>query len=543
MICYLFSEPIYFFFTSGVPVLLYYAYIPITIIMLFIGFYVLLSERHFLLNRIFFTICILLSFWTTSALIEWTNIHSDLVMFVWSFQGIIFGLVAMLCIYFIYVFLNKKDVSTRIKTIFFVLLAPIFFITPYFYLKGFDITTCDAFKFAWRPLEFYYTLLGILAIVWVFVLLARQYRTAVSNTRKQIVLMGIGIELFLFVFFVWTSIIYYLTEIGTLSDSSFEMYGLLGMLIFMIYISILMVRFKTFNVKLFATQALVWGLIFLTGSGFFFLNGRIDLILTSITFLGVVVFGLLLTKSVKREIEQREHIEQLATQRESFIHFLSHEVKGILGKNKNMFAMILEKDSGTTPEQVESFVKRSAVDTDGAIEMVENILHSNDFKNGKMNMDMKSFDMKTATLEAIESLKLDIETKGLSLETKIDENQNYTVIGDKENITKHVIRNLIDNAIRYTPKGMVNVSLSSKNGKVLFSVKDTGVGITQEDMAKLFTEGGHGKDSIKVNVHSTGYGLFFAKGIVDAHHGRIWAESEGTSKGTTFFLELPVNSI
>ena len=440
-------------------------------------------------------------------------------------------------------FLNKKDVSTRIKTIFFALLAPIFFVTPYFYLSGFDITTCDAFKFAWRPLEFYYTLLGVLAIVWVFVLLVRQYRTSVSDSRKQIVLMGIGIELFLFVFFVWTSIVYYLTEIGTLSDSSFEMYGLLGMLIFMIYISVLMVRFKTFNVKLFATQALVWGLIFLTGSGFFFLNGKIDFILTSITFVAIVIFGLLLTKSVKREIKQREHIEQLATQRESFIHFLSHEVKGILGKNKNMFAMILEKDSSTTPEQVESFVKRSAVDTDGAIEMVENILHSNDFKNGKTNMDMKPFDLKTGTLEAIESLKLDFETKGLSIKTKIDESQNYTVIGDKENITKHVIRNLIDNAIRYTPKGIVNVSLSNKDGKILFSVKDTGVGITKEDMAKLFTEGGHGKDSIKVNVHSTGYGLFFAKGIVDAHHGRIWAESEGVGTGSTFFLELPVNSI
>ena len=55
----------------------------------------------------------------------------------------------------------------------------------------------------------------------------------------------------------------------------------------------------------------------------------------------------------------------------------------------------------------------------------------------------------------------------------------------------------------------------------------------------LFAEGGRGKDSIKVNVHSTGYGLYIAKQIVEAHKGRIWAESEGAGKGSTFYVEFP----
>jgi signal transduction histidine kinase len=66
------------------------------------------------------------------------------------------------------------------------------------------------------------------------------------------------------------------------------------------------------------------------------------------------------------------------------------------------------------------------------------------------------------------------------------------------------------------------------------------VGITSEDREKLFTEGGHGVNSIKINVHSTGYGLFIAKKITDAHKGKIWVESEGAGKGSTFFVELPV---
>ena len=111
--------------------------------------------------------------------------------------------------------------------------------------------------------------------------------------------------------------------------------------------------------------------------------------------------------------------------------------------------------------------------------------------------------------------------------------------GDEEKIREHVIRNLIDNAIRYTPTGSIHVKLSDGDGKIHFSVKDSGVGITPEDMSNLFTEGGHGKDSIKVNVHSTGYGLFIARQVVEASGGNISAQSEGAGKGSRFIVELP----
>jgi signal transduction histidine kinase len=58
-------------------------------------------------------------------------------------------------------------------------------------------------------------------------------------------------------------------------------------------------------------------------------------------------------------------------------------------------------------------------------------------------------------------------------------------------------------------------------------------------MSKLFTKGGRGTDSLKINVNSTGYGLFFVKKVVEAHKGRAWVESDGPRKGSTFFVELP----
>jgi signal transduction histidine kinase len=80
--------------------------------------------------------------------------------------------------------------------------------------------------------------------------------------------------------------------------------------------------------------------------------------------------------------------------------------------------------------------------------------------------------------------------------------------------------------------------LAKKDGNALLSVKDSGIGITDEDKKNLFTEGGRGRNAIKTNVNSTGYGLYIAKQIVDAHGGRIWAESEGQGKGSTFYVEL-----
>ena len=59
-------------------------------------------------------------------------------------------------------------------------------------------------------------------------------------------------------------------------------------------------------------------------------------------------------------------------------------------------------------------------------------------------------------------------------------------------------------------------------------------------MAHLFTEGGHGKESQKINTESTGFGLYIVKNIIDAHKGKVWAESEGAGKGSRFFVELPV---
>ena len=81
------------------------------------------------------------------------------------------------------------------------------------------------------------------------------------------------------------------------------------------------------------------------------------------------------------------------------------------------------------------------------------------------------------------------------------------------------------------------VSLDSQNGKILLSIKDTGAGVSKEEKENLFKKFSRGEGS-KLNASGSGLGLYLVKEIVEAHKGRVWVESEGVGKGSTFFVEL-----
>lgn len=455
----------------------------------------------------------------------------------WSLFCLCLGLLSILCIYFVYVFLDKKDVSRRIKSVFFMLIFPAIFLAPtYLNLSGFDLTNCDAFSFEWFPFRIYYSSFGLLAIVWILILLIRRYKVASSDFKKQIILMGAGIELFLLSFFLTEFLASYLTRIGVFSDSRVEMYGLFGIVIFLIFISVLVVRFRAFNAKLIATQALVYGLAILIGSQFFFIKTDINFILNGIGFVAAIVLGQLLVKSVKKEMKQKEQLQVLLQQRESLTHLVTHKVKGSFTRSKYIFAEILDGTFGAVTPELKEMAKKGLDSDNQGISTVDLVLNAANLQTGTVKYDMKQIDMKELVQKVSDEMTEAINSKGIKYELKIEDGV-YNTLGDEFWI-KEVVHNLIDNSLKYTPKGEIVARLFRNADKIIFSVKDTGVGITEEDKKNLFKEGGRGKDSVKVNVDSTGYGLYTVKLIVDAHKGKIKAESEGKDKGSTFTVEL-----
>lgn len=538
MICNLYPEPLYFFFSPDVPSLLYYTHIPSIIIALLVGFFVFWHGRQFLLNKLLLGISIFFSIWTIIALITWTNIHSEIILFFWSLLGLCSSFIAILSVYFIYVFLEKKDVSLYIKGIFLLLLTPIFLISSTsLNLGGFNLTECDAFKFENIYFQTYYTLLGILAIVWILFLLIRHYRISLPDFRKQIILIGVGIESFLFTFFIFVFVVSYLTQIGILSDSRLEMFGLLGMTFFIGFLAFLIVRFHTFNIKLIGAQALMWTIGLLVGSLIILSETTAYTIISSVTLLIVIGAGILLVRSVKKVDEQRELLEIANNNQQSLIHFITHQLKGFFTKSKMIFAGLVEEDFGQTSPEIKDVAKQGLVSDDKAVEMIQNILGASNLKSGTTAFNLNKVDLSKTVKDIASSFTSAVTNKGLKYEVNIPDGPIMSLV-DETQITQ-VFKNLIDNSLHYTQTGEIKVSLKINQGnKILFTIEDTGVGLSDSDKNKLFTEGGKGDDSLKVNTDSTGYGLYIVKKIVDSHYGRIWAESAGRGKGSQFYVEL-----
>lgn len=242
--------------------------------------------------------------------------------------------------------------------------------------------------------------------------------------------------------------------------------------------------------------------------------------------------------AILQHVGDAKKLEEQNKKQESLLHTISHEVKGYLTKDAAALSSIAEGDLGAVPPTVKRIVDTALTETRRGVNTVMNILDSANLKSGTMEIVRKQFDVRRAVIEIAEDIRPEAEYKGLGFDVLIEDG-TFEFNGDEGKLRHMVFRNLIDNAVRYTQKGSIRISLVSGGGTILFRVQDSGVGIAPEDMAHLFTEGGKGANSSSVNPESTGYGLFIAKQVVDAHGGRIWTESEGADKGATFFVELP----
>lgn len=235
--------------------------------------------------------------------------------------------------------------------------------------------------------------------------------------------------------------------------------------------------------------------------------------------------------------DANESLRNLLRQRESLVHLVTHKVKGSFTRSKYIFAEMLDGTFGEIPLILKNMAEKGLESDNQGIETVDLVLNAANLQTGTVRYEMKPVDFKDIVDHVIVDLKKPIESKGLKLDTEIKDG-NYNTVGDGFWL-KEVVHNLLDNSLKYTSTGSIKVSLVNQSNKILLSVTDSGVGITEEDKLNLFKEGGRGKDSVKINVDSTGYGLFSVKLIVEAHKGRVWAESEGFGKGSTFFVELP----
>ncbi len=511
MICPAFPAPEYIIFSTLVPSLLYYSYLPALLISFPFGIYIFQKNPALLLNKLIFAITTFFAAWAFFVLILWTNINSSTIVFFWSFLGIISSLIAVSTIYFVSVFLRKgNDVKLVEKIVYLLVLIPPILITPTaINLSGFDLNICGSAGFVGFAFVSYYRLLGLFSVLWIISLLVYYYKKSDPIFRKQIIFMGVGVVFFLSLFSGIGYYVDYITAAGITDSYSIELYGMFGMVIFIIFIGILIVKYGAFNIKLITTQALVWALVALIGSEFFFThNNYLNIVLISITLVVSAWVGLAIVRGVKREIEQKEelaklniNLRNLMKERESLFHLINHKVKGSFTRTKLLFDGMLTGTFGEISPEIRKRAQQGFDFDNGGLQTVDLILNVANLQNGIIKYDMKQVDFKKLVEQVISEKKIATEAKGLKLETEIKDG-NYSILGDSIWL-KEAINNLVENSLRYTREGKIVVGLERRptsqgeGEKILFSVKDTGVGITDEDKKNLFTEGGRGRKLCK----------------------------------------------
>ncbi len=517
--------------------LIYYSHLGAAIPTLIISLFIFTNGKKELPNVLLLLTSVCFSVWVMSDLVLWATEFPKYTMFFWTAEIILEPLVYFFAFYFFYVYVMKKDFNVFQRILFSLPLIPTLVLSSTnLGLLGYDLSNCDRSAYEGVLTTYGYGIEISYAVLIVIVGLYAFIKKRDVTRRSEVLLLTLGTTLFLLSF-----------SLGNIIEVFGEnwyigQFGLFGAPIFTALLAYLIVKYKSFNSKMIAAQALIAALWLLVLALLFVRTLENVRIVVSITLIFVLIIGLILVRSVKREIAQREKIEKLARDLEGvnkqqviLIHFITHQIKGFVAKSRNIFSLLLDGDYGPVTDKMRPMLEEGfRSDTKGA-ETIAEILNAANIKSGKVEYTMQSFDLKEMLEGVLKDLQQAAEKKGLALTTHLDP---ITFTGDRGQLI-NAFKNLIDNSVKYTMQGSVDVTLTKNDTKIVFTVSDTGIGITKEDMEHLFTEGGRGKNSQKVNVESTGFGLYIVKNIIEAHKGTVHAESNGEGKGSRFIVELP----
>lgn len=314
------------------------------------------------------------------------------------------------------------------------------------------------------------------------------------------------------------------------------------------------IRHGLLDVKVVATEGLTFLLAIVSLLEVVLAHDAITLIFRISVFALVLGFGVLLIRSVIREIKQREQLQKLTKEladaneqlkaldkaRADFITIASHQLRTPPATIKWYLSSILSGDYGDVPDEIKEEIQKADVTNNGLISLIDDLLNASRIERGKMEFFFEPVNLDSITQSTVDQLVPLAKMKNLKLlytKPTIDLPQ---IIADREKI-RQVINNFIDNAIKYTKEGSVTVTLSKTEDSLRLAVSDTGKGITPDIALSIFEKYTRGKDSA---THSTGLGLglYVAKIIVEQHHGKIFAESKGVGMGSTFIFTLPLKN-
>lgn len=334
----------------------------------------------------------------------------------------------------------------------------------------------------------------------------------------------------------------------------FGNYIVIGYIVVMVYG---VIRYKVLSPKVVSAQLFASALLLVTMVEVVLASGYKQMLYKVFILAATAIFSWLFIKSVKVEIETKDRLEvidhelvkkndelkRVSDEKTEFVSLASHQIRGPLTSIKGYSSLLLEGDMGELSKEAKEALQVMIRSCDTLSSVVNDYLDVSRIEQGKMRYEFVEVDARELILECVKELTPSIQAHCLTCEvdmpTDVASSENWFDVRADRSKLKQVLMNLIDNALKYTPKGKISVKLFQKEAhKVRIEVKDTGLGIAADVLPKLFSKYTRAPDAHESNILGTGLGLYIARAIIEAHEGKVWAESSGIGKGSTFIIEM-----
>jgi len=334
--------------------------------------------------------------------------------------------------------------------------------------------------------------------------------------------------------------------------------GQISTLILVIMIAYAIVKHRLLNIKIITSEIFAILLLLTLLARLLLSKTGTDWLINGLVFLGVLIFNMLLIRSVVREDDYSERISVLATElsfaneelkkldaaKSEFISIAGHQLRTPLTVIKGYTSMVLEGSFGKIPDSIKEALNRVLISSGALAKLVSDLLDLSRIESGKIRYEFKEIDMEAIVRGVMQELEETARAKGIMLELRNENIKDAKLVGDFDKLHE-VIINLMDNAIKYSSKGSVTISLKKRlagdASHIVVSVSDQGMGIKPEDIPKMFVKFGRTEEAKKVRPDGMGLGLYLVKRIIEDHKGRVSVESPGPGQGSTFFIELPTS--
>jgi len=226
------------------------------------------------------------------------------------------------------------------------------------------------------------------------------------------------------------------------------------------------------------------------------------------------------------------HLKRLERMRKDFVANVSHELRTPLTSIKGYAETLLYEED---IEKIKEFASIILKHTDFLIKLTHDLIELSTIESEGFRLKKEHISLKELIEETVETFKDKVKRKDIKIELKIKDTQT---IWANEERARQVFNNLIDNALKYTEKGKIEISAEEQGRFMIIKVSDTGIGIPKKDLTRIFERFYRVNKERSRASGSTGLGLSIVKHIVEAHGGEVWVESE-LGKGSTFFVKWP----